>query len=176
MFSISYRTIGLIELSYKMVSLAAVAGLGVGGLAIALAVRPTLENIIGGLTLFADQPVRVGDFCAYGDKIGTVEEIGLRSTRIRSLERTIVTIPNAEFSRMQLINYTRRDMMLYKFILDLRYETTPDQLRYVLAKIREMLLGHPKVTPDPARIRFLEFGAYSLNLEVFAYVDSQDWG
>ena len=85
-----------------------VAGLGVGGLAIALAVRPTLENIIGGLTLFADRPVRVGDFCRYGDDVGTVEQIGLRSTRIRTLEQSVVTVPNSEFSQMHLDNFTAR--------------------------------------------------------------------
>jgi len=151
-----------------------VAGLGVGGLAIALAVRPTLENIIGGLTLFADRPVRVGDFCRYGDEIGTVEQIGLRSTRIRSLERTIVTIPNAEFSQMKLDNFAARDQRLLKTILGLRYETTPEQLRYVLAELRKMLLGHPKVMPAPARVRFVGYGAYSLDLEVFAYLRCQD--
>ena len=147
-----------------------VAGLGVGGLAIALAIRPTLENIIGGLTLFADRPVRVGDFCRYGDEIGTVEQIGLRSTRIRSLERTIVTVPNAEFSQMKLDNFAARDIRLLKTILQLRYETTPDQLRYVLAELRKLLLGHPKVTPAPARVRFVGYGAYSLDLEIFAYL------
>jgi MscS family membrane protein len=169
--------LGVYAMDYVGIPIAPlIAGLGVSGLAIALAVRPTLENIVGGLTLFGDRPVRVGDFCAYGDKIGTVEAIGLRSTRIRSLDRTLVSVPNAEFSQMQLINYTSRDMMLYRFTLGLRYETTPDQLRYVLAKVREMLLGHPRVSPDPARVRFLEFGAYSLDLEIFAYVNSQDWG
>jgi len=151
-----------------------VAGLGVGGLAIALAARPTLENIIGGLTLFADRPVRVGDFCRYGDQIGTVEQIGLRSTRIRSLERTIVTVPNAEFSQMKLDNFAARDIRLLKTILQLRYETTPDQLRYVLAELRKLLLGHPKVTPAPARVRFVGYGAYSLDLEIFAYLRCQD--
>jgi len=151
-----------------------VAGVGVGGLAIALAIRPTLENVIGGLTLFADRPVRVGDFCAYGDKIGTVEEIGLRSTRIRSLERTIVSVPNAEFAQMQIDNFAARDQRLLKTSLQLRYETTPDQLRYVLAELRKMLLGHPMVTPSPARVRFVAYGAYSLDLEVFAYLRCQD--
>lgn len=151
-----------------------VAGLGVGGLAIALAARPTLENIIGGLTLFADRPLRVGDFCRYGDQIGTVEEIGLRSTRIRSLERTIVTVPNAEFSQMKLDNFAARDFRLLKAVLQLRYETTPDQLRYVLAELRKLLLGHPKVTPVPARARFVGYGAYSLDIEVFAYLQCQD--
>jgi MscS family membrane protein len=151
-----------------------VAGLGVGGLAIALAIRPTLENIIGGLTLFADRPVRVGDFCRYGDEIGTVEQIGLRSTRIRTLERTIVTVPNAEFSQMKLDNFAVRDLRLLNTTLGLRYETTPDQLRYVLAELRKLLLGHPKVTPAPARVRFVGYGAYSLDLEIFAYLRCQD--
>lgn len=151
-----------------------IAGLGVGGLALALAVRPTLENIIGGLTLFADRPVRVGDFCKYGSDIGTVEEIGLRSTRIRTLERTVVTVPNAEFAQMKLDNFAARDQRLLKTVLGLRYETTPEQLRYVLAELRKMLLGHPKVTPAPARVRFVGYGAYSLDLEIFAYLRCSD--
>jgi MscS family membrane protein len=152
-----------------------IASLGVGGLAIALAVRPTLENILGGFTLFADKPVRVGDFCLYGDKSGTVEEIGLRSTRIRSLERTIVTVPNAEFSQMQIENFTLRDRMLFRTTLGLRYETTPEQLRYVLAKLRDLLIAHPMVALDPARVRFVGFGAYALNVEIFAYIQSADY-
>jgi MscS family membrane protein len=151
-----------------------VAGLGVGGLAIALAIRPTLENIIGGLTLFADRPVRVGDFCRYGDQIGTVEQIGLRSTRVRSLERTIVTIPNAEFSQMQLDNFAARDQRLLKTVLGLRYETTPEQLRRILAELRQMLFEHIKVTPAPARVRFVGYGAYSLDVEIFAYLYCRD--
>jgi MscS family membrane protein len=147
-----------------------VAGLGVGGLALALAIRPTLENVIGGFTLFADRPVRVGDFCRYGSDVGMVHEIGLRSTRIRSLERTLVTIPNAEFSQMKLENFAVRDTRLLRTTLQLRYETTMDQLRYLLAELRKLLLGHPMVTEVPARVRFLDFGEYSLNVEIFAYV------
>jgi MscS family membrane protein len=151
-----------------------VAGLGVGGLAIALAIRPTLENILGGLTMFADRPVRVGDFCGYGSEVGTVHEIGLRSTRIRSLERTLVTIPNAEFSQMKLENFSARDTRLLRTTLQLRYETTMDQLRYVLAELRKLLLAHPMVTEAPARVRFVDFGDYSLNVEIFAYLRCQD--
>ncbi len=150
-----------------------VAGLGVGGLAIALAVRPTLENIIGGLTLFADRPVRVGDFCRYGEDVGWVEEIGLRSTRIRTLEHSLVSIPNSTFSQMHLDNLDARYTRLLRTVLQLRYETTPDQMRYILAKLRELLIGHPMVTPDPARVRFVAYGAYSKDIEVFAYLRCQ---
>ncbi len=151
-----------------------IAGLSVGGLAVALAVRPTLENVVGGLTLFADRPVRVGDFCRYGNEIGTVEQIGLRSTRIRSLERTLVTIPNSTFAQMELDNFQARDLRLLQTILQLRYETTPEQLRHVLTELRAMLLAHPKVTEAPARVRFVAYGAYSLDLEIFAYLRCQD--
>jgi MscS family membrane protein len=154
---------------------AAVAGLGVGGIAVALAAQKTIENLFGGVTLFADRPVRVGDFFRYGDKVGTVEEIGLRSTRVRTLDRTVVTIPNAEFSNMALENFAKRDRMRLWTMIGVRYETTPDQLRFLLARLREVLLAHPRVTDDPARVRFVGFGAYSLDMEVFAYVDTNDW-
>ncbi len=151
------------------------AGVGVGGLAIALAVRPLLENIIAGFVLFADKPISVGDFCMFGDKQGTIEQIGLRSTRIRGTDRTVITVPNAEFAQLHLVNFTRRDRMLLHCIIGLRYETTTEQLRYVLAKIREMLIRHVRVSPDPARVRFLTYGASSLDLEIFAYVSSADY-
>ena len=151
-----------------------VAGLGVGGLAIALAVRPTLENVIGGLTLFADRPVRVGDFCRYGDDVGTVEQIGLRSTRIRTLEQSLVTVPNSEFSQLHLDNFTARRTRLLKTVLQLRYETTPDQMRFLLTRLRELLIAHPMVTPDPARVRFVGYGAFSKDVEIFAYIRCAD--
>jgi MscS family membrane protein len=151
------------------------AGLGVGGLAVALAVRPTLENIVAGFVLFADAPVRVGEFCRFGDKMGTVEAIGLRSVRVRGIDRTVITVPNAEFCQLQLVNFTRRDAILLHAKLQLRYETTPDQLRFVLARLRELLIKHPKVSPDPARVRFVEYGASSLDLEIFAFVETRDF-
>jgi MscS family membrane protein len=153
------------------------AGLGVGGLALALAAQSTIANFIGGLLLYINKPVRVGEFCRYGTdpspgwlRIGTVEEIGLISTRIRGIDRTITTIPNAEFSKMHIVNLTVRDRRLLKTRLQLRYETTPEQLRCVLTRLRELLPGHPKVSPDPARVRFAGFGACSLDVDIFAYL------
>ncbi len=155
---------------------ALLAGLGVGGIAVALAAQKTIENLFGGITLFADHPIRVGDFCKFGDQVGTVEEIGIRSTRIRTLDRTVITIPNADFSSMQIENYATRDRMRLFAVIGLRYETTPDQLRYVLVEIRKLLYSHERVLPDPARARFIGFGAYSLDIEIFAYVNTPDWG
>jgi len=154
---------------------ALIAGLGVGGLAIALAAQKTLENVFGGVTILADQPVRPGEFCRFGDQVGTVEEIGLRSTRIRTLGRTIITVPNAEFSTLQIENFAERDRILLNFTLGLRYETTPDQLRHVLVTLRELLYAHPRVDRDPLRVRFSGFGDFSLDIEVYAYVNTRDW-
>jgi MscS family membrane protein len=147
-----------------------VAGLGVGGLAVALAAQPTVENLIGGLSLFADKPIRVGDLCRYGSDEGTVEAIGIRSTRIRGRDRTLTTMPNAVLSKMPLVSLAQRDQMLIQSVIGVRYETSPEQLRYLLVRIREALLGHPKIQPDDVRVRFVGFGASSLDIELFAYV------
>lgn len=154
---------------------AALAGFGIGGLAVALAARSTLENIISGFILFADKPLAVGDFCRFGAYIGTVERIGIRSTVVRTLDRTLVTVPNADFVTMHLENYGKRDRILLHKTFRLRYETTPDQLRFVLAELRRLMIAHPKVTEDPARVRFVGFGEDALEVEVFAYVLSTDW-
>ncbi|HEX2165356.1 MAG TPA: mechanosensitive ion channel family protein, partial [Thermoanaerobaculia bacterium] len=154
---------------------ALVAGLGVGGLAIALAAQKTVENLFGGMTLVVDQPVRVGDFCRFGTQTGTVEAIGLRSTRIRTLDRTLITVPNAEFSELQLETFAARDRIRLLHKLGLRYETTPDQLRCVLAELRRLLDEHPRVLPEPSRVRFVGLGASSLDLEMYAYVDTDDF-
>ena len=152
-----------------------VAGLGIGGLAVALAIRPTLENLIGGILLYLDQPVRVGDFCSFGDKTGTVEAIGVRSTKIRALDRTLITIPNAALADMQLINWAKCDRMLINPTIGLRYETENDQLRHVLVKFREMLHAHPKIHSDTVRVRLAGFGQSSLDIDVRIYALTRDW-
>lgn len=147
-----------------------VAGLGLGGLAVALAAQETVKNFFGGVALIADQPVRVGDFCRFGDKMGTVEDISLWSTRVRTLERTVVSIPNGQFVGLQLENFTRRDRMWLHTTMGLHYETTPDQLRHVLGEIRALLAAHERVQPNSARVRFAGFGGPSLHIEIFAYI------
>jgi MscS family membrane protein len=153
---------------------AVVAGLGVGGIAVALAAQKSIENFFGGISIFADEPVRVGDLCRFGDKLGTIEEIGLRSTRVRTLDRTLVTIPNAEFSQLQLENYAVRDRFRYYPTIGVRCDTSPDQLRWLLVELRRLLHAHPKVDREPARVRFIRFGAYSFDIEILAYVTTKD--
>jgi MscS family membrane protein len=149
---------------------AVLTGLGIGGIAIAFAAQKTLENLFGGIMIISDQPIRVGDFCRAGDYLGTVENIGLRSTRIRTLERTVVSVPNGQLAVMSLENFAMRDKIWFHHTLHLRYETTADQLRYILAEIRKMLYEHSKVESPSARVRLIGFGNSSLDLEVFAYV------
>jgi MscS family membrane protein len=154
---------------------AVLTGLGVGGIAVAFAAQKTLENLFGGIMVASDQPVRVGDFCKAGDYKGTVEDIGLRSTRIRTLDRTVVSVPNGQLAVMSLENFTLRDKVWFHHTVQLRYETASDQLRFILAEIRKLLYAHPKVESDSARVRFIGFGNSSLDLEIFAYVSETDY-
>jgi MscS family membrane protein len=166
--------IWLDNLGFKVTTL--LAGLGIGGLAVALALQKPIENLVSGITLYTSQPVAVGDFCRFGEKIGTVEEIGLRATKVRTLDHTLLTVPNINFVHAQLENFSKREKIWYHPQIRLRYDTTPDQIRYILVEIRKMFYAHPKVLDDPARIRFEGFGSFSLDLEVFAYIDVTDWG
>ncbi len=152
---------------------AGLAALGIGGIAIALGAQKTIEHFVGSLTLVADQPVRIGDFCRFGTTMGTVEDIGMRSTRIRTLDRTLVTVPNGQFASMEIENYSRRDRFWFHPMLDLRYETTAAQMREVLKGLRSMLDAHDKVI-SPARVRLIELGQNALRIEVFAYVSVRD--
>ena len=155
--------------------LSVLAGLGIGGLAVALAIRPTLENLIGGVILYIDQPVRVGDFCSFGVHTGHVESIGMRSTQVRARDRTLITIPNASFADLEIINWAQCDRMLIDETIGLRYETTPDQLRHVLVKMREMFHAHPKIDNETVRIRFSGFGTSSLDIAIRVYALTREW-
>ncbi len=149
---------------------AVVAGLGVGGIAVAFAAQKTIENFFGGVVLVWDKPIRLGDFCKAGEHQGTVEHIGLRSTQIRTVNRTVVSIPNGQLSSISIENFTLRDRFLFRHTLNLRYETATEQLRYLLAQVRVLLYQHPRVDSATARIRFVGLGPSSLDVEIFAHV------
>ncbi|RYD90593.1 MAG: mechanosensitive ion channel family protein, partial [Sphingobacteriales bacterium] len=149
-----------------------VAALGIGGIALALGAQKTMENFVGSVTLIADQPIRVGDFCKVGDISGTVESIGMRSTRLRTPARTVVTIPNGQFSSNNIENYAHRDRYLFNPVLEFRMETTPDQLRYLLVELRTLLYAHTSVNPDPAKVRFGGLTASGYRIEVTAYINA----
>jgi MscS family membrane protein len=152
-----------------------IAGVGVVGAALALAAQKTIENLFGGVSLALDQPIRIGDFCQFGARQGTVEAIGMRSTTIRTLDRTVVTVPNAQFSNEQIENFGVRDRVRLFAVIGLRYETSPDQMRHLLAELRALLASHPKVDPQDLRVRLVGFGQHSLDVELFAYIRTTDW-
>ncbi len=155
--------------------LSVLAGLGIGGLAVALALRPTLENLVGGVILYLDRPVRVGDFCSFGDRTGTVEGIGIRSTTLRALDRTVISVPNAQFADMQIVNWAECDQMLINETVGVRYETTPDQLRFLLAQLRRMLHAHPRIDSNTVRVRFAGYGESALNISIRVYAETREW-
>jgi MscS family membrane protein len=153
---------------------ALLAGVGVGGLAVALAAQKTIENLFGGVAVISDRPVLVGDTCRFGDRTGTVEDIGLRSTRIRTPDRTLVTVPNAQFSSMTLENVSRRDKIWFHPRLNLTRETSPAQIRQLLDSISRLLESNPKVDSGSSSVRFAAVGTYSLDLDISAYILTSD--
>jgi MscS family membrane protein len=153
----------------------ALAGLGIGGLAIGFGAQKTIENLFGGVSVLGDEVIRVGDVCRFGDRTGTVEDIGLRSTRVRTDERTLLAIPNGTVATINVENLSRRDKILFKTVLGLRSETSPDHLRYVLSEIRRVLYSHPKIETKTVRVRLVELGSSSINVELVSYVMTQDF-
>ncbi len=151
------------------------AGLGIGGIAVAFAAQKTLENLFGGVSILGDEVISIGDVCRFGDRTGTVEDISLRSTRIRTPDRTELFIPNGSLATMNVENLSRRDKILFNTKLGLRCETSPDQMRYVLVQIRRLLYEHPKVETEGARNRFIAFDESSLTMEIFCYVLTRDF-
>jgi len=150
------------------------AGLGIGGIAVAFAAQKTLENLFGGISVLGDEVIHVGDVCRFGDRTGVVEDISLRSTRIRTPERTELSIPNGALATMNVENLSRRDKLLFQTQLGLRSETSPDQLRYVLSQIRKLLYEHPKVETDGARVRLVSLDPSALTLELYCYILTRD--
>lgn len=151
------------------------AGLGVGGIAVALALQKPMEDVFGAITLYTQQPVRVGDFCRIGDETGTIEEIGLRTTRIRTLANTLIAIPNARLASEPIDNISARRKVLYRPSLRLRYDTTPEQLQQILDGIRGLFDSHERILPDHHRVRFKEIADDGLLVELYAYLDTTEW-
>src|SRR5467141_576468 len=154
---------------------AALAGLGIGGLAIGLGAQKTLENMMGGISILVDRAVLVGDACRIGDQRGIVEDIGLRSTKLRTEERTLVSIPNGTVATAILENFRLRDKILFRQTVRLRYDLAPDHVRYVIEQLREVLVQHPKVEAASARVRLLKLGENAIEVEIYAYILTREY-
>jgi MscS family membrane protein len=152
------------------------AGLGIGGIALAFGAQKTVENLFGAIALGVDQPLREGDFVKVEDNVlGTVEAIGLRSTRVRTLDRTMVTLPNGRLSEMRIETFAARDRCRLFATIGVVYDTSAAQLRAVLEGFEQTLRSHPQVWTENVAVRFIGFGASSLDIEVMSWFTTPSW-
>ena len=151
-----------------------VTGLGIGGVAFALASKESLENLLGSFTIFFDKPFTVGDTVTLGGVTGTVEKVGFRSTRIRTFDKSIVTVPNKNIISAELDNLGARPVRRVKFNIGLTYDTSVENIKKIVDDIQKLIDEHP-MTNQEGKVRFLEFGPSSLDIMVLYYVDSPDW-
>ncbi|GHC86783.1 mechanosensitive ion channel family protein [Novosphingobium pokkalii] len=152
-----------------------IAALGIGGIALALGAQKTVENLVGSVTVIADQPVQVGDFCKVGDVAGTVEDVGIRSTRIRTNDRTLVTIPNGDFAARQIENFATRDRFLFNPTIGIAYGLPAAKVREAVDIVRQTLLDHDGVISDGVRATFTNFADSALTIDVWSYLAGPDY-
>lgn len=167
----------LVWLSNSGVEISALlAGLGVGGVALALALQKPIEDLLGAVSLYSQQPMQTGDLCRYGTILGRIEEIGLRTTRIRTLSDTLVSVPNCIIAHGAIENYSKREKMLYHPDLPLRFDTSLEQMQTIIDGIDGMARAHVKVIEDSVRVRFVQFSENALIIKTRIYVDVSDFG
>jgi len=164
----------LSSLGYSATSL--IAGLGIGGLAIALAAQKTMENLFGAFSISADQPFREGDLIKIDDVMGNVESIGLRSTKIRTADRTIVTMPNGKLADMRIESYAPRDRILFSMKLRIAHDASPAQMQKILSELERVLKGQTKARPDSTVARFASIGDSSLDIDLSCVFQTADFG
>jgi MscS family membrane protein len=152
------------------------ASLGIGGLAVALAAKDSLANIFGSLMIILDRPFQIGDWIKAGEVEGTVEEIGFRSTRIRTFAKTLITIPNSALTNLSINNFSRMPKRRIKMSVGVSYATSPTEMRDAVEKIRNMLREHPAIDQDFMLVNFTDFGASSLDILVYCFTSTTVWG
>jgi len=151
-----------------------IAALGIGGIALALGAQKTVENLVGSVTVIADRPLQVGDFIKVGDVVGTVEDVGIRSTRIRTGERTVVTIPNGDLSARQIENFAARDRFLFNPTIAVNYATPSAKLKEAISIVQGVLAEEEKIAAG-ARARLGSIAERSFNIDVFSYIDTGEF-
>jgi MscS family membrane protein len=152
----------------------ALAGVGLGGVAVALGAQKSVENLLGGVFLLTDRALAVGDTCSISNRVGVVEDITMRSVRLRTMEQTLLSVPTGILSQSTVENFATRNKIPVQSTLRLQYGTTADQLRHVLLDIHTLLAEHPEIETETARIRLVDFGLRAIELELFAYVLTSD--
>ncbi|WP_448211389.1 mechanosensitive ion channel family protein [Colwellia sp. MEBiC06753] len=151
------------------------AGLGIGGLAVALAAQKTVENIIGAITLYTSTPVKIGNFCRFGSQLGVVEEIGLRATRIRTIERTVIHIANAQFIDMQIENFSERERIAYRPKIKLALDCKKDHVEAFMQAFKATLQANSLVDESPCRVYVKDINPQGIELYVLSYINTLDY-
>lgn len=158
---------------YNIASL--LAGLGIGGLAFALAAQDTVSNLFGSFTIFSDKPFHMGDWIEIGDFEGTVEEVGFRSTRIRRFDQAQVTLPNSQFIKNGVINYSAMKKRRIKFNLGVTYDTTAAQISEVIEGIKQIIREDHRFDHNFSMVHFTDFGDYALNIFIYCFTKTTVW-
>jgi MscS family membrane protein len=158
---------------YNVASL--IAGLGIGGLAVALAARETLANFFGSITIFMDRPFKIGDWIKVGNVEGTVEEVGFRSTRVRTFYNSLVSVPNSNLANTDIDNLGLRKYRRLKTVLNLTYSTTPEQMEAFVEGIKALVKANDHFRQDVYEVHFNSFGAHSLDVLVYVFLEVPDW-
>jgi MscS family membrane protein len=171
---LAFSAVGILD-TFGINVTTGIAALGVGGIALALGAQKTVENLVGSVTFIADRPAQIGDFVKVGDIVGTIEDIGIRSTRIRTNDRTLVTIPNGDLSARQVENFAVRDRFLFNPVIGVEYSLSTAKLREAIGIVQDVLTKHPDIA-EGGRARLSKFGESSLDIEVYAYIDTPDGG
>jgi MscS family membrane protein len=161
------------NLGWNITSL--LAGLGIGGLALALAAQETVSNLFGSFTIFSDRCFHIGDWVRIGDVEGTVEDVGFRSTRIRRFDQALVTVPNSKFIKSEVINFSEMRKRRIKFNLGVSYKTTTEQMRQVVEGIKKIIEDDPRFDHSFYMVHFTEFGAYSLDIFIYCFTKTTIW-
>ncbi|BCD60676.1 MULTISPECIES: mechanosensitive ion channel family protein [unclassified Nitratiruptor] len=152
------------------------ASLGLGGLAFALAAKDTAANLFGGLSILADRALKIDDWIKVGDVEGTVEDIGLRTTKVRTFEKSLVTVPNQMIANNPIENFSRRNIRRIKMRIGLVYSTTHEQMHNILTDIRNMLKSHPGIAKKATLlVNFDEFEDSSLSIFIYCFTNTADW-
>jgi MscS family membrane protein len=164
--------VALAQFGYPVTTL--LAGLGIGGIAVALAAQKTVEHLFGSVSLAADRAFRVGDWVRVGTTEGEVERIGLRSTSIRTIERTVVRVPNGRLADESIETMGERDRMAFRTDLDLTYETTPEQFEAIRRDIDAALRAHPAIWPERIRVHLTTFAESAIRMNVTCWFQTTD--
>ncbi|TNE79075.1 MAG: mechanosensitive ion channel family protein [Bacteroidetes bacterium] len=159
---------------FKLNITSLIAGLGIGGLAVALAAQETLSNLLGSFIIFLDKPFKTGDTVSFDNITGTIEKVGFRSTQVRTLDKSLLTVPNKNLIDGPLNNITLSPFRRVKFVVGLTYGTKSAQIKKIIDEISDVLKNHQE-TKDDYTVAFTDFGAYSMDITVIFFVYSNDW-